>query len=170
MSETEPLRYAPETPFPPYAFVPNQHPHPTTDPIGHGYGKPEVLLPVPVVLTEDSHFRFAVDLFNHGYYWEAHEAWELHWIAYGRRGAMADLVKGLIRLAAAGVKAREGNSIGVGRHAEAAKELFVQTQNDALREHAEKIAQQLPNDSTFTVEGNPVLGIQLNINEIGIPR
>ncbi|MER9007639.1 DUF309 domain-containing protein [Mesorhizobium sp. M0862] len=24
-------------------------------------------------------FRWGIDLFNHGYYWEAHEAWEPLW-------------------------------------------------------------------------------------------
>ncbi|TGQ49534.1 DUF309 domain-containing protein, partial [Mesorhizobium sp. M1C.F.Ca.ET.210.01.1.1] len=26
-------------------------------------------------------FRWGIDLFNHGYYWEAHEAWEPLWHA-----------------------------------------------------------------------------------------
>ena len=33
-------------------------------------------------------------LFNAGYYWEAHEVWEGLWHAYGRRGATADVLKG----------------------------------------------------------------------------
>jgi hypothetical protein len=63
-------------------------------------------------------------LFNHGYYWEAHESWEAVWIAAGRQGRLADFVKGLIRLAAAGLKGREGRVGGVTRHAQRAKELF----------------------------------------------
>ena len=49
------------------------------------------------------------DLLNHGFYWEAHEAWETLWHAAGRKGEIADFLKGLIKLAAAAVKAREGN-------------------------------------------------------------
>ena len=67
---------------------------------------------------------FGFDLFNHGYYWEAHEAWERRWVAENRQGALADLLKGLIKLAAAGVKARAGKPAGVRRHARRAEELF----------------------------------------------
>lgn len=68
--------------------------------------------------------RYAVDLFNHGYYWEAHEVWEHEWIAAGRTGPAADLLKGFIKLAAAGVKAREGRPAGIVRHGQRALELF----------------------------------------------
>ena len=69
-------------------------------------------------------YLFAIDLFNHGYYWEAHEHWELLWQAAGREGLLADFLKGLIKLAAAGVKAREDNIAGVRRHAGRARDLF----------------------------------------------
>ena len=54
-----------------------------------------------------------IALFNAGYYWEAHEAWEGLWHAHGRDGPTADVLKGLIKLAAAGVKVREGRPHGV---------------------------------------------------------
>src|SRR5262249_23073005 len=57
-------------------------------------------------------------------YWEAHEVWEGLWQACGRRGVTADFLKGLIRLAAAGVKARAGKPEGVRSHARAAGRLF----------------------------------------------
>jgi predicted metal-dependent hydrolase len=69
----------------------------------------------------------AIDLFNHGYYWEAHEAWESLWLGCGRTGVTADFLKGLIKLAAAGVKARERRTEGVLRHARRAAELFAST-------------------------------------------
>jgi len=69
-------------------------------------------------------YLHGLDLFNFGYYWEAHEAWEAVWHAAGRGGQVADFLKGLIKLAAAGVKAREGRSEGVIRHARRAQELF----------------------------------------------
>jgi len=68
-------------------------------------------------------------LFNAGYYWEAHEAWEGVWIAAGRKGLLADYVKGLIKLAAAGVKVREASAIGAQRHFARAEELFTLTAN-----------------------------------------
>jgi predicted metal-dependent hydrolase len=68
-----------------------------------------------------------LDLFNHGYYWEAHEEWEGLWHACGRRGTTADFLKGLIKLAAAGVKVREGQPRGVLSHARGAAALFAKT-------------------------------------------
>jgi predicted metal-dependent hydrolase len=68
-----------------------------------------------------------IDLFNFGYYWEAHEEWELLWNAAGRHGGLANFVKGLIALACAGVKAREGRPRGVERHAGRAAQLFQKT-------------------------------------------
>lgn len=56
-------------------------------------------------------------LFQHGYYWEAHEAWEHDWITLGRCGPLADFTKALIKLAACGVKCLEQNPAGAKRHA-----------------------------------------------------
>jgi hypothetical protein len=71
-------------------------------------------------------YRRAIALFDAGYYWEAHEAWETLWHANGRRGATADVLKGLIKLAAAGVKVREGQPHGVITHARRASGLFAE--------------------------------------------
>jgi hypothetical protein len=69
-------------------------------------------------------YLYGLDLFNAGFYWEAHEAWEGLWHACGRRGTTADFLKGLIKLAAAGVKHREGQPRGVASHACRAADLF----------------------------------------------
>lgn len=66
---------------------------------------------------QDPAFQRGYELFDAGYYWEAHDAWESIWHALGRRGAEADLVKGLIKLAAAGVKVRQRQPSGVRTHA-----------------------------------------------------
>jgi hypothetical protein len=58
-----------------------------------------------------------IALFNAGYYWEAHEHWEALWHAHGRRGPTAELLKGLIKLAAAGVKVRQRQLHGIVTHA-----------------------------------------------------
>ena len=121
-------RYLPSRPFPAYAFVPGKHPHPITDPSGHSYAKPKT---VPSPLDPDSpsssdDYLHAIDLFNHGFYWEAHEEWEGLWVAADRTGTVADFLKGLIKLAAAGVKVREGQPTGVRKHALRAKQLFQQ--------------------------------------------
>jgi hypothetical protein len=52
-------------------------------------------------------FRWGIDLFNHGYYWEAHEAWEPLWHAAKQSIQHRQFFKGLILLAAAGVEIRE---------------------------------------------------------------
>jgi hypothetical protein len=78
----------------------------------------------PAVWRDCQAFLHGVDLFNHGYYWEAHEAWEGLWRAYPPNSDAARLLQGLIKLAAAGVKAREGRPRGVSRHAERARKLF----------------------------------------------
>lgn len=113
-------------PLPPYSYVPGHAPHPVSDPRGHMYGvQHEPVAPLRLdAWRESTPYLFAVDLFNHGYYWEAHEAWESLWHAAGRRGVVANWLKTLIKLAAAGVKAREGNRRGVRRHAARADELL----------------------------------------------
>ncbi|MGC3970647.1 MAG: DUF309 domain-containing protein [Pirellulales bacterium] len=80
----------------------------------------------PQRLAPSPDFRHGVDLFHAGYYWEAHEAWEALWHAAGRSGPTADLLKGLIKLAAAGVKVLEGVPTGVASHARRAAELLDQ--------------------------------------------
>jgi hypothetical protein len=63
-------------------------------------------------------------LFNRGYYWESHVVWENLWLACGRKGMAADFLKGLIKLAAAGVKAMEGTPAGVKSHSGRAARLW----------------------------------------------
>lgn len=65
-----------------------------------------------------------IDLWNHGYYWEAHEAWEALWHAAGRKGPVADFFKGLIQLAVAGVKVRQGMEAAAMSHARRGRALL----------------------------------------------
>src|SRR5207237_6990622 len=69
-------------------------------------------------------YLYGIDLFNSGYYWESHVEFESLWLACGRRGAVADFLKGLIKLAAAGVKALGGQARGVASHSCRAAELW----------------------------------------------
>ncbi|MEM9353028.1 MAG: DUF309 domain-containing protein [Planctomycetota bacterium] len=120
-----PKRYS-DRPLPPYSHVPGLTPHPVSDPRGHMHGQEEEEPSAlePEAWEQSPTFLYAIDLFNYGYYWEAHEAWEQLWIAAGRAGGAADFLKGLIKLAAAGVKLREGNSEGVLRHGKRAEQLL----------------------------------------------
>jgi hypothetical protein len=119
-------RLVPEIPFPAYTYVPGQKPHPVSDPAGHSHGrKPELVAALePGEWQRHPIYKFGIDLFNHGYYWEAHETWESVWHACGRTGVAADFLKALIKLAAAGVKHLEGRPNGVTSHARRAAELL----------------------------------------------
>jgi uncharacterized protein len=119
-------RLLPDEPLPPYAFVPGHSPHPVSDPAGHMHGQApqRPLAPDPNRWQESRAYLRGVDLFNHGFYWEAHEAWEGLWHACGRAGPTADFLRGLIKLAAAGVKVREGVPEGVASHARRAADIF----------------------------------------------
>jgi predicted metal-dependent hydrolase len=119
-------RLVPEEPLPPYSYVSGQFPHPVSDPAGHSHGKslPPAAAPDPLQWEQSRPFLLGVDLFNHGYYWEAHEAWESLWHACGRTGTTAEYLQALIKLAAAGVKVREGRPGGVRTHARRAAELL----------------------------------------------
>lgn len=60
-------------------------------------------------LAEDDTFRHGVDLFNHGFPWEAHEVWEQLWSAAPRDRPERALLHALIHAAAAAIKARTGD-------------------------------------------------------------
>jgi predicted metal-dependent hydrolase len=160
MPAPTPPRLVPDLPLPPYTYVPGRFPHPTSDPQGHHFGVPpeRPAPPDPEHWQACRPYLFGIDLFNHGYYWEAHEVWEGLWQACGRKGPTASFLKGLIKLAAAGVKVREGVPQGVRNHARRAAELFQQIRQERvvnssrylglgleeLIEWAQKIARQPP--------------------------
>ena len=119
---------APSADFPPYSYVPGHFPHPISDPAGHSFGM-SVSKPGPIDPANwraSPEYLRGIELFEYGYYWEAHEVWESLWLAAGRTGPIADFLKGLIKLAAAGVKLRAGNTAGVISHARRAEQLFRQ--------------------------------------------
>ena len=107
-------RYAPDEPFPPYAHQPGQTPHPRTHPDGHSRDAPEYAGPALTEQTwkECTVYLYGVDLFNHQYYWEAHEAWEGLWKMEHRASECARFLQGLIQLAAMCIKVRAGNRRG----------------------------------------------------------
>ena len=125
---TDPPRLLPERPFPPYAFIGEGrgYPHPRHDPAGHSHDAPELTPPRfdPERWWDSPTYLCGIDLFNYGYYWEAHEEWEGLWVAAGKRGPVSEFFKGLIKLAAAGVKVRQGQPAGVQRHGARAAEHF----------------------------------------------
>ena len=115
-----PTRYAPGRDFPEYAFLPGRDAHPTRDPKGHSFDAEE---PAPVYLEpqrwrENEAYLFGVDLYNHGYLWEAHEAWEGVWHPSKHDVLQAEHLQGLIQCTAAALKVEMGQPRGVERLAE----------------------------------------------------
>jgi hypothetical protein len=101
-----PDRYAPARKLPAYAFLPGRDPHPTRDARGHSFGvaeEPAGYLP-PERWRENEEYLYGVDLYNHGYLWEAHEAWESLWHRAKHDAEQADLLQGLIQCSAASLK------------------------------------------------------------------
>lgn len=105
-----PPRYS-ARPLPPYRFVPGETPHPTRDPGGHSRGEapPSPGPWTPVEWQTLDAWRWAVDLFNHGYWWEAHEALEGLWHAAGRTSRHARFAQALVHLSAALLNRRRGH-------------------------------------------------------------
>jgi predicted metal-dependent hydrolase len=95
---------------------------------------------------------FGLDLFNHGYYWEAHEVWEGLWHAAGRSGLTANFMQALIKLAAAGVKAREARPEGVRRHSRRAAELFQQVAHQLAEGQSSYFGLSLPQLIAFATD------------------
>ena len=120
-----PLRWLPQKRLPPYAYLPGKNPHPVRDPAGHSYHVEPIPVAAEVSLSSDA-FLWGLDLFNHGYYWEAHEAWEGLWQVADRDGPLRMLFKGLILLSSAGVKIRERKNAAAARHAMRAAALLRQ--------------------------------------------
>lgn len=113
-----PQRWLPDLSLPPYAHLPGQTPHPASDPRGHRFA--DGLPPLPSPLTRiawDQSLLIGIELFNHRYFWEAHEVWEQLWKAVGRTSSAGQLAQGLIKLAAAGVKYHTNQPAAACRHA-----------------------------------------------------
>lgn len=127
-------RLLPHRPFPPYAYLPGRHPHPVRDPSGHSHGEEAPAAAEPPAAADV--FRWGADLFNHGYYWEAHEAWEPLWRAADRSAPAGRFLKGLILLSASGVKIRQGKLPAAIRHARRAAALL----RDVDQAHGQRFA------------------------------
>jgi Domain of unknown function (DUF309) len=160
-------RWLPQKSLPPYAYLPGKNPHPVRDPTGHSYHVEPIPVAAEASLSSDA-FLWGLDLFNHGYYWEAHESWEGLWRVADRDGPPRMLFKGLILLSAAGVKIRERKHAAAARHAKRAATLLRQLTKvpdraleravgmspAALAECAEA-ATRIPADLQMTAPGQP---------------
>jgi len=53
-------------------------------------------------------YLYGIDLFNHHYWWEAHEAWEIVWKCVPRFSRSGLFLQGLIQITAAMLKSEQG--------------------------------------------------------------
>lgn len=104
-------------PLPPYRHIPGKTPHPTRDRDGHSYG--EEPGPLPDLNREDwrtcEHYLYGIDLFNAGYWWEAHEVLEGLWHAAGIGTSVAHVLQAIIQCAAAHLKTATDRPVGARR-------------------------------------------------------
>ncbi|MDX2495779.1 MAG: DUF309 domain-containing protein [Desulfuromusa sp.] len=93
-------------PLPRYRHLPFQNAHPFLDADGHSYG--EKLSPPDSFSAENwqncEDYLYSIDLFNHGFWWEAHERLKHVSISSGRESETGQFVQGLIQVAAALLK------------------------------------------------------------------
>lgn len=103
-----------------YRYVPGKTAHPHRGQIP----------PPPPLLKggkENEGFRYGVDLFNHGYWWEAHEAWESVWLSGDKKSPEGQCLQGLIQYSGAILKCYQGEHRGLPRLLRAATDKLTQT-------------------------------------------
>lgn len=101
-----PPRYAPEILFPKYRHVPGTTPHPRNHPDGHSRGRPEPapVVPEPAGWTASRDYLHAIDLYNHGFWWECHESMEALFDAATEYPGQDQLFHGILQAALANLK------------------------------------------------------------------
>ncbi len=100
--------------FPPYRYIPTVNPHPEIHPEGHSYNKTKEEVPVlpPEKWMSNEIYLYGVDLFNYGYWWEAHEAWEKVWLTTQKSDLYGQFLQALIQFSAAILKLFSGSKSG----------------------------------------------------------
>ena len=74
-----------------------------------GSGGAADMVPLDAAKGDDANaFRYGADLFNHGYFWEAHEVWEAVWLASPPNSRRRQGVHSLIQMANACLKLAMG--------------------------------------------------------------
>ena len=108
--------------LPAYRFVPGDldTPHPTDDPRGHSFHTDEApVSPAPTSIDQPENwvhcsvYLYGCDLYNHAYWWEAHEAWEDIWRECRRGSAQFEFLQALIQYSAAALKIRQRKPRGL---------------------------------------------------------
>ena len=133
--------------FPPYSFIHGKNLNPNRK---NGY-REGVADPIVAKINSKNYFDnkdylFAIDLINHGYYWESHVYFEAIWHAHHRKGPTANYCKALLKIAAGAIKLEQEKT-------DSAKRLF---------NGARKLLSELP--KYFYLGINIVSLIQLSLN------
>jgi predicted metal-dependent hydrolase len=92
--------------------MPGRNARPTATAIDHSHSSAP---PPPLYLPDErwidnAEYLWGIDLYNHGFFWEAHEAWESLWRAAERDALQRRFLQGLIQFAAACLKATMGDA------------------------------------------------------------
>ena len=135
---TDVPRLLPGTDLPGYTYTTGQGlPHPYRDPKGHSHGR-KGRTPKPLIAprwAESPAYLLALDHFNFGFYWEAHDGWERLSRVSDPEALCGRFLKGLVKMAAAGLKVREQSVHGVRRHAASAGEVFADVAAECGEDH-----------------------------------
>ncbi|WP_321368438.1 DUF309 domain-containing protein [uncultured Desulfuromusa sp.] len=103
--EPDITRYT-DRPLPAYRHLPFTNAHPFLDKDGHSYG--EKLSPAESFSTDNwqdcDDYLYSIDLFNYGFWWEAHERLKYLCLGAGRESETGQFVQGLVQIAAALLK------------------------------------------------------------------
>ena len=104
-------------PLPVRKYVPGRNIHPRKHSGGsHIPPLPESQAQFDVQNWQNSiRYLYAIDLFNHEYWWEAHEVLEELWIETGRTTEIARFLQGIIQVAAALLKKLVSKNEAAGR-------------------------------------------------------
>ncbi|MEO1193168.1 MAG: DUF309 domain-containing protein [Pseudomonadota bacterium] len=93
-------------PLPPYRYIPGLNAHPKAYPKGYIHGLQTGPIPAlpPEAWARSVSYLQGCDLYNRGYWWEAHEAWEGLWQVTRDRPRQHRFLQGLIQAANAQLK------------------------------------------------------------------
>ena len=117
----EDSRYGPvqrycDVPLPGSRYVPGQGPHPRHGADPHLPEIPTSPLPLdPRTWRASTAYRYAIDLFNREYFWEAHEVLEGLWAGSDRTGPTGRFLQSLIQISAALLKETPSGHAGARR-------------------------------------------------------
>jgi uncharacterized protein len=106
----QPLRTLPATPY-----VPGRGPRPREDAVDSRDPRRAAEYVSARRWAEHDEYLWGVDLYNAGFFWEAHEAWEAAWHAAASDRLQHEFVQALIQCAAACLKGVMGDVVAARR-------------------------------------------------------